>query len=106
MTRSRQTADWGSRAGLAKIVPSSVAVGSGSGSFDANGAISFTGASSISINGCFSATYDVYKVLIREKNREIGLEIIESLMKNRDGISTMKKIPIHSRFDIIKNRME
>jgi hypothetical protein len=32
MTRSRQTADWGSRAGLAKIVPSSVAVGSGTGS--------------------------------------------------------------------------
>ena len=39
------------------IVPTSVAVGSGSGSVSSNGAVSFTTASSISVNGCFSSTY-------------------------------------------------
>ena len=63
MTRSRQTADWGSRAGLAKIVPSSVAVGSGTGSADSLGNVTFSGASSVSLNGCFNSTYDYYKVL-------------------------------------------
>jgi hypothetical protein len=63
MTRSRQTADWGSRAGLAKIVPSSVAVGSGTGSSDALGNVSFTGCSSISLNGIFNSTYDNYRIV-------------------------------------------
>jgi hypothetical protein len=63
MTRSRQTADWGSRAGLAKIVPSSVAVGSGTGSASALGTVTFTGASSVSLNGVFSTTYDNYRII-------------------------------------------
>ena len=62
MTRSRQTADWGSRAGLAKIVPSSVAVGSGTGSSDAFGNITFAGVSSISLNDVFTSTYKFYKI--------------------------------------------
>ena len=64
MTRSRQTADWGSRAGLAKIVPSSVAVGSGTGSADSLGTVTFSGASSLSLNDVFSTTYDNYKILM------------------------------------------
>lgn len=63
MTRSRQTADWGSRAGLAKIVPSSVAVGSGTGSASALGTVTFSGCSSVSLNGVFSATYDNYLIV-------------------------------------------
>jgi hypothetical protein len=62
MTRSRQTADWGSRAGLAKIVPSSVAVGAGTGSSDASGTVTFSGASSVSLNGCFTSSYTNYKI--------------------------------------------
>lgn len=50
--------------GLAKIVPTSVAVGSGSGSVDANGNVSFSGASSVSINGCFTSIYDNYRILL------------------------------------------
>lgn len=46
--------------GLAKIVPTSVAVGSGSGSVDSNGNVTFSGASSVSLNGVFSNTYDNY----------------------------------------------
>jgi hypothetical protein len=64
MTRSRQTADWGSRAGLAKIVPSSVAVGSGTGSADSLGTVTFSGCSSVSLNDVFSATYQNYKIVI------------------------------------------
>ena len=65
MTRSRQTADWGSRAGLAKIVPSSVAVGSGTGSADSLGTVTFSGASSLSLNNCFSSAYDNYRIIGR-----------------------------------------
>lgn len=50
--------------GLIQVVPTSVAVGSGSGSVDANGAVTFSSVSSISINGCFSATYDNYKLMV------------------------------------------
>ena len=64
MTRSRQTADWGSRAGLAKIVPSSVAVGSGTGSASTTGLVTFSAVSSVSLNGCFSSAYTNYSVII------------------------------------------
>lgn len=63
MTRSRQTADWGSRAGLAKIVPSSVAVGSGTGSASSLGTVTFSGCSSVSLNDVFSSTYRNYRLV-------------------------------------------
>jgi hypothetical protein len=50
--------------GLAKIVPTSVAVGSGSGSVDSNGNVTFSGASSVSLNGAFTSTYSNYKILL------------------------------------------
>ena len=65
MTRSRQTADWGSRAGLAKIVPSSITVGSGTGSATALGTVTFSGASSIAMDNVFSSTYDNYMINIK-----------------------------------------
>jgi hypothetical protein len=49
-------------AGLRMVVPTSVAVGSGSGSVDAIGNVTFSGASSISLNGCFSSAYDTYVI--------------------------------------------
>jgi len=45
------------------IVPTSIAVGSGSGSISTQGAVTFTSASSISLNGCFSSTYDNYRLI-------------------------------------------
>jgi hypothetical protein len=49
-------------AGLKLIVPSSVA---GSGvSVSASGKVTFTAATSISINGCFSSSYDNYLMVI------------------------------------------
>jgi len=46
--------------GLVKVVPTSVAVGSGSGSANGNGTVTFSGASSVSLNDVFSSTYDSY----------------------------------------------
>ena len=52
--------------GLAKIVPTSIAVGSGSGSVDANGNVTFSSASSVSLNGCFSSAYDNYRIVFNK----------------------------------------
>ena len=49
--------------GMKLIVPSSVAVGSGSGSVGTSGAVTFSGASSVSLNDCFSSTYDNYRIV-------------------------------------------
>lgn len=50
--------------GLAKVIPSSVAVGSGSGSVDSNGTVTFSGASSVALNSIFNANYSHYKVIL------------------------------------------
>lgn len=50
--------------GLNMIVPTSVAVGSGTASINTAGQVSFSSASSVSLNGCFSSTYDNYRILI------------------------------------------
>jgi hypothetical protein len=52
-----------SRQGLVNIVPTSVSVGSGSASVGANGAVTFTSVSSLSLTGAFSATYTNYKII-------------------------------------------
>jgi hypothetical protein len=53
-----------SEMGLSLITPTSIAVVSGSGSISATGAISFTSATGISLNGCFTSTYDNYKIVL------------------------------------------
>ena len=51
---------------FAFVIPSSVAVGSGSGSFNATtGLTTFSGASSISLNGVFTSTYTRYQLIMR-----------------------------------------
>ena len=46
--------------GLKNVVPTSVVVGSGSATVNSNGFVTFTGASSVSLNGIFSSTYTNY----------------------------------------------
>ena len=53
-----------SQPGMKMIVPTSITVGSGSGSVDTNGAVTFSAASTVSINGCFSSTYDNYQIIV------------------------------------------
>jgi hypothetical protein len=54
----------GTSAGLKLLIPSSIAVGSGSGSVTSTGTVTFSAASSVSLNDVFSATYDTYKIII------------------------------------------
>ena len=65
--------------GLAKIVPTSVAVGSGSGSVDSNGAVTFSGVSSITLNGCFSSTYENYKIIVNITGVSTQMDILMRL---------------------------
>jgi hypothetical protein len=50
--------------GLNLIVPSSVSVGSGTGTVSANGLVTFTGAIGIGINNCFSSLYQNYRMIL------------------------------------------
>ena len=83
MTRAR---DVSSRGGLTQVIPTSVAVGSGSGSVGANGTVTFTGASSIAVDGCFTSTYSHYKVIffISEKSTSA-----QAILKLRTAGSTI-----------------
>jgi hypothetical protein len=49
--------------GLVPMVPTSVAVGSGTGTASANGQVTFTTASSVSLNGVFTSSYNNYRIL-------------------------------------------
>lgn len=49
--------------GLTPIYPTSTAVGSGSASTNAIGTVTFTGVSSISLNGIFTSAYSNYRIL-------------------------------------------
>jgi len=61
--------------GMKMVVPTSVAVGSGSGSVDTNGAVTFSGASTVSLNGCFSSTYDNYKIILEIESASANTQI-------------------------------
>jgi hypothetical protein len=50
--------------GLKDIIPTSVVVGSGSATVNANGTVTFSAATSISLNGVFNSTYRNYKIVI------------------------------------------
>lgn len=71
--------------GLVQIVPTSVSVGSGSGSVSANGVVSFTNASSISINNVFSSTYSDYEAII--KFTSVSVDDLDVYMRLRTGIT-------------------
>lgn len=53
-----------SQVGLVPIVPTSVAVGSGTGSVSSSGLFTFNGASSMSMNGVFTSAYKNYVIQI------------------------------------------
>ena len=49
---------------IVRVVPTTVAVGSGTGSFNSTtGNVTFTGATSISVNGVFNSTYNKYIIV-------------------------------------------
>ena len=58
--------------GLVQIVPTSIAATGGSGSISATGAVGFTSASAISLNGSFSSTYDHYRIILNISTNSAG----------------------------------
>jgi hypothetical protein len=52
------------KSGLVPVVPTSLAVGSGSATVDSNALMTFTGTSSFSVNGCFTSLYRSYSIYI------------------------------------------
>ena len=66
-TKSISDAKYDTKAssGLNLVIPTGVVVGSGTGTVSASGKISFSGASSIRIDNCFTNAYDNYKIIFR-----------------------------------------
>jgi len=62
-----------SRQGLVSIVPTSVAVGSGSASVASNGAVTFSGASTLTLNTVFSSLYENYRITFSATSTVAGL---------------------------------
>lgn len=74
---------------LTPVVPSSVSVASGSGSFNSTtGVITFTGATSISINGCFTSTYKNYKIMMFDSITNTVNSAIKFRLRNSGTDST------------------
>ena len=61
-----------SEMGLSLITPTSISVTGGSGSIGANGTVTFSSGSSVSLNGCFTSTYDNYRVIINLETTSSG----------------------------------
>jgi hypothetical protein len=62
--------------GMKLVVPTSVAVGSGTGSVSTQGTVTFSGASSVSLNDVFTTTYDHYKILFNVSSSLGSAEIL------------------------------
>ena len=63
------------------VSPASVSVGSGSATVSGNGQVSYSGASSVSVNGVFTSTYQNYRLLINFYGSVAG----NVFVKFRDG---------------------
>lgn len=61
--------------GVVPVVPSSVTVGSGTASIDANGSVTFSGCNYFDIVGAFSSSYANYKILFERVNAA-GLDYV------------------------------
>ena len=62
-------------AGLVQLVPSSVTVGSGTGTVSGNGTVDFSGASSVSVNTVFSDSYKFYKIVFEYIGTGAGADV-------------------------------
>jgi hypothetical protein len=49
--------------GLRNVVPTSVSTSSGSATYNANGTVTFSGVTSIQLNGVFTSTYESYHIV-------------------------------------------
>lgn len=74
--------------GLNLIVPTSAATTGGSYSIGTNGTLTFTSASTISLNGVFTSTYDNYRVFITISSASSGAYLYTRFRANGSDNST------------------
>jgi hypothetical protein len=84
--------------GLIKLIPTSVAVGSGSGSASASGTVTFSGASSVTLNNVFSATYDTYQIIVSNltgaTNGNLYLRFTSGGTQNTDNVFNIENLVV------------
>jgi len=81
--------------GMKLVVPTSVAVGSGSGSIATQGTVTFSGVSSVSLNGCFTSTYQNYKVIMDITNASSVLNNLRLRLSGTDASGSDYDIQIN-----------
>jgi hypothetical protein len=74
--------------GIKMIVPASVSVGSGSGSVATQGTVTFSSASSISINNCFSSAYDRYVINVDCDSASANIDVLFRLRVSGSDAAT------------------
>lgn len=78
-----------SQVGLIPIVPSSISVGSGTGTVTGLGNVNYTGVSSISLNSIFSSSYTHYRVIVQHEltaNTSINMRLRASGSDNSSAV--------------------
>lgn len=90
--------------GLVPTVPSSIALGSGTGSVGLTGAASFSLASSVSINNCFSSTYTNYRIMLNITGSSITGNAIYIRLRSAgsDNSSSYQWIAVNNYFNGIR----
>lgn len=73
---------------LTQLVPQSITAVGGTGSVSANGAVTFTTCSSISLNNVFSSTYQNYRVVLRTIGNTTFLQVKMRLRNNTTDIDS------------------
>jgi LysM repeat protein len=75
--------------GTRMVVPSSISVGSGSGSVSTSGAVTFSGASSVTLDNVFNSTYDTYMLNViftgSQSNTTIDMNLRSSAPADLSG---------------------
>lgn len=79
------TLEAGSLSGMIPVKPVSVAVAGGTASVSTNGTVTFTAATSISLNGCFTAAYRDYVIQIDVTTSSGGVTTTENFRMRASG---------------------
>jgi hypothetical protein len=74
--------------GMKMVVPTSVSVGSGTASVDTVGNVTFSGASSVTINGAFTSTYEDYKLVLKISASTATADLLAQLTASGTPLST------------------
>jgi hypothetical protein len=90
----------GPQNGLVRVVPSSVSVGSGSGSVGISGQVTFSGSTSVTIDNCFSGVYQNYRAIVSLSNLSSTAVLFFRTLKTSDGLEESGNIYSYNNFGL------